>query len=49
LEALKGNAAFLQFDRMQSSHGFKWVHQPSAITSQILTGKDAIHFSYAVK
>lgn len=46
---LKDQSLFLQFDRMQKSFGFKWVHQPAPIASQILTGKNAIHFSYALK
>lgn len=49
LQHLKKSASFLQFDRMQETYKFKWVHQPPSVTSQILTGKDAIHFSYAVK
>jgi hypothetical protein len=49
LALLKNNATFLHFDRLQKTFGFKWVHLPAAIGCQILTGKDAIHFSYAVK
>jgi hypothetical protein len=49
LAQLKNNATFLQFDKMQKAYGYKWVHQPAAISSQILTGKDAVHFSYAIK
>lgn len=49
MSLLKANGNFLQFDRMQQAFGFKWIHQPAPIASQILTGKDAIHFSYAVK
>lgn len=46
---LKEQSNFLQFDRMQKKYGFKWVHQAAPIASQILTGKNAIHFSYALK
>jgi hypothetical protein len=49
LERLRKNSVFLQLDKMQTTHKFKWVHQPASVTSQILTGKDAIHVSYAVK
>ena len=46
---LKSNPAFLQMDKLQKAEGFKWLHQPAPITAQILTGKDAIHFSYSLK
>lgn len=49
LAVLKTQAAFLEFDRMQSAFGFKWIHHTPPISAQILTGKDAIHISYAIK
>ena len=49
LAVLKKTPAFLQLDKMQSAHKFKWLHQPAPITAQILTGKDAIHLSYSSK
>lgn len=49
LATIKEMAAFSQFDALQATHKFKWLHQPSSIMAQILTGKDAVHISYSVK
>ncbi|MFQ3229328.1 hypothetical protein [Reinekea sp.] len=49
LATLKSMASFTIFDALQSSHKFKWLHQPSSIMAQVLTGKDAVHISYSVK
>lgn len=49
MHELKNSSTFLQFDKLQSAYGFRWIHQPAPISSQILTGKDAVHISYAIK
>lgn len=49
LEKLKAQKDFLQLDRMQASHQFRWLHHVAPISAQVLCGKDAIHISYAVK
>lgn len=47
LEMLKDTLAFQQIDQMQEYWKYRWVHQVPSISSQILTGKSAIHISCA--
>ncbi|TCS38781.1 hypothetical protein [Reinekea marinisedimentorum] len=47
LDMLKETLAFQQIDQMQEYWKYRWVHQVPSITSQILTGKSAIHISCA--
>lgn len=47
LEMLKQTLAFQQIDQMQEYWKYQWVHQVPSVTSQILTGKSAIHISCA--